>query len=40
MISIQEAREILGEKDVSDEEIQELLDNLYYLAERVLNNEL
>ena len=40
MISVKEAREILGDKTLSDEEVQKLLDNLYYLAERVLNNEL
>lgn len=42
MISIEEARKILGKNtnDMSDEEIQELLNNLQYLARRVLDNKI
>ena len=39
MISVEEAREILGEENYSNEEIQEMLDLLYYLSEKILDNE-
>ncbi len=38
MLSIEKCKEYLGETDLSDEQIEDLRDNLYVMVENILDN--